>query len=73
MVEANKQYAVLSSNFAVPLDKLEALLTEMIPLDYNYDKDIMYFAKRSGISDLKLISGEALIANEVADRMKEKK
>jgi len=73
MVEANRKYAIISTNIAVPLDKLEVLLSDIIPLDYHYDKDVMYFAKRSGTADLRLISGEALIANEVAERMKEKK
>ena len=72
MVEADKGYALLR-NIAVPVDMLELIAKHGFSVDYDYvDNDYRYRPK-DVVSDINLISGEQLIANQIAHRMEKDK
>lgn len=69
MVDAEKGYALLSS-VAVPVEMLAELAKCGFTVDYDYnDGDYRYRPKQDGIDSIKLISGQQLIANQIAYRM----
>lgn len=68
MVEADKGYALLR-NIAVPVELLDLIAKQGFSVDYDYvDNDYRYRPK-DVVSDINLISGEQLIANQIAHRM----
>ena len=71
MIDANMQYVVISTNIAVPVSKLESVVASVIPMDYDYDDGVKYRPRGDGLADLKIISGEQLLANQVAYRLKQ--
>lgn len=74
MVDADKGYALLQ-NVAVPVEMLAEIASKGFTVDYDYHEgDYRWRAKSDGVSSVNLISGEQLIANQIAYRMsKEKK
>ena len=73
MVDADKGYALLQ-NVAVPVEMLAELAKYGFTVDYDYnDGDYRWRPKSGGISSVNLISGEQLIANQIAYRMEKDK
>ena len=69
MVDADKGYALLR-NIAVPVEMLELIAKSGFSVDYDYaDNDYRWRPKADGISEVNLISGQQLIANQIAHRM----
>jgi hypothetical protein len=68
MVEADKGYALLR-NIAVPVDMLELIAKHGFSVDYDYNDNDYRWRPKGMVSDINLISGEQLIANQIAHRM----
>jgi hypothetical protein len=69
MVDADKGYVILQQ-IAVPVDFLDMLAKHAINIDYDYkDNEYRYRPKGDGIDSCKLISGAALVANQIAHRL----
>lgn len=72
MVEADKGYALLR-NIAVPMDMLELIAKHGFSVDYDYNDNDYRWRPKGMVSDINLISGEQLIANQIAHRMEKDK
>lgn len=72
MVEADKGYALLR-NIAVPVDMLELIAKHGFSVDYDYNDNDYRWRPKGMVSDINLISGEQLIANQIAHRMEKDK
>jgi hypothetical protein len=72
MVEANKGYALLR-NIAVPVEMLELIAKNGFSVDYDYNNNDYRWRPKDVVSDINLISGEQLIANQIAHRMEKDK
>jgi hypothetical protein len=72
MVEANKGYALLR-NIAVPVEMLELIAKNVFSVDYDYNNNNYRWRPKDVVSDINLISGEQLIANQIAHRMENDK
>lgn len=73
MVDADKGYALLS-NVAVPVEMLSLIAQNGFSVDYDYsDGDYRWRPKSDGVGSVNLISGEQLIANQIAYRMEKDK
>jgi hypothetical protein len=72
MVEADKGYALLR-NIAVPVEMLELIAKKSFSVDYDYNDSDYRWLPKGVISDISLISGEQLIANQIAHRMEKEK
>jgi hypothetical protein len=69
MVNEKEGYAILS-NIAVPISLMHELAKSSFSVDYDYvDNDYEYRPKGS-VDNIKLISGQQLVANQVAYRMR---
>jgi hypothetical protein len=68
MVEADKGY-VLLRNVAVPVEMLELIAKKGFSVDYDYSNNDYRWRPKDVVSDINLISGEQLIANQIAHRM----
>jgi hypothetical protein len=69
MVDAEKGYALLR-NVVVPVEMLPEIAKLGCSVDYDYsDSDYRWRPKADGISEVSLISGQQLIANQIAYRM----
>lgn len=68
MVEADKGYALLR-NIAVPVEMLELIAKKGFSVDYDYNNNDYRWRPKDVVSDINLISGEQLIANQIAHRM----
>ena len=68
MVEADKGYALLR-NIAVPVEMLELIAKSGFSVDYDYNDNDYRWRPKGVVSDINLISGEQLIANQIAHRM----
>jgi hypothetical protein len=72
MVEADKGYALLR-NIAVPVEMLELIAKKGFSVDYDYNNNDYRWRPKDVVSDINLISGEQLIANQIAHRMENAK
>ena len=72
MVEADKGYALLR-NVAVPVEMLELIAKRGFSVDYDYNDNDYRWRPKGVVSDINLISGEQLIANQIAHRMEKDK
>jgi hypothetical protein len=72
MVEADKGYALLR-NIAVPVEMLELIAKRGFSVDYDYNDNDYRWRPKGVVSDINLISGEQLIANQIAHRMEKDK
>ena len=72
MVEADKGYALLR-NIAVPVEMLELIAKSGFSVDYDYNDNDYRWRPKGVVSDINLISGEQLIANQIAHRMEKDK
>jgi hypothetical protein len=72
MVEADKGYALLR-NIAVPVEMLELIAKNGFSVDYDYNNNDYRWRPKDVVSDINLISGEQLIANQIAHRMENAK
>jgi hypothetical protein len=72
MVEADKGYALLR-NIAVPVEMLELIAKKGFSVDYDYNDNDYRWRPKGVVSDINLISGEQLIANQIAHRMEKDK
>ena len=72
MVEADKGYALLR-NIAVPVEMLELIAKNGFSVDYDYNNNDYRWRPKDVVSDINLISGEQLIANQIAHRMEKDK
>ena len=73
MVDADKGYALLQ-NVAIPVEMLAEIAARAFSVDYDYsDGDYRWRPKNDGIDSVKLISGQQLIANQIAYRMEKDK
>ena len=73
MVDADKGYALLS-NVAVPVEMLSLIAQNGFSVDYDYsDGDYKWRPKTDGVGSVSLISGQQLIANQIAYRMEKDK
>lgn len=68
MVEADKGYALLR-NIAVPVEMLELIAKNCFSVDYDYNDNDYRYRPKDTVGDIQLISGEQLIANQIAYRM----
>ena len=69
MVDAGKGYALLQ-NVAVPVEMLAEIASKGFTVDYDYHEgDYRWRPKSDGISNVSLISGEQLLANQIAYRL----
>jgi hypothetical protein len=72
MVEADKGYALLR-NIAVPVEMLELIAKNGFSVDYDYSNNEYRWRPKDVVSDINLISGEQLIANQISYRMEKDK
>jgi hypothetical protein len=72
MVEADKGYALLR-NVAVPVEMLELIAKRGFSVDYDFNDNDYRWRPKGVVSDINLISGEQLIANQIAYRMEKDK
>ena len=72
MVEADKGYALLR-NIAVPVEMLDLIAKQGFSVDYDYNDGDYRWRAKDVVSDINLISGEQLIANQIAHRMEKDK
>lgn len=72
MVEADKGYALLR-NIAVPVEMLDLIAKNGFSVDYDYNDNDYRWRPKGMVSDINLISGEQLIANQIAHRMEKDK
>lgn len=69
MVDKDKGYALLQ-NVAIPVEMLNELAKYGFNVDYDYHEgDYRWRPKSDGISNVSLISGEQLLANQIAYRL----
>lgn len=68
MVEADKGYALLR-NIAVPVEMLDLIAKKGFSVDYDYNDGDYRWRPKDVVGDINLISGEQLIANQIAHRM----
>ena len=72
MVEADKGYALLR-NVAVPVELLDLIAKQGFSVDYDYVDNGYRYRPKDVVSEINLISGEQLIANQIAHRMEKDK
>lgn len=73
MVDADKGYALLT-NVAIPVELLPEIAKCGFSVQYDYvDSDYRYRPSNGGVDSVRLISGEQLIANQIAYRMEKDK
>lgn len=72
MVKPEEGYAILT-NICLPVDLLLELAKQGFSVEYEYEHGDYKYRPASSVSSVKLISGEELIANQVAYRMKKEK
>lgn len=69
MVDEKEGYAILS-NIAVPISMMHELAKHGFSVDYDYVNSDYEYRPKGSVDNIKLISGQQLIANQVAYRMK---
>jgi hypothetical protein len=69
MVNKDKSYMILT-RIAVPTDMMDLIAKNALSIDYSYEGDGYEYYPKGAISDVTLISGEQLLANQIAQRMK---
>ena len=72
MVDADKGYALVR-NIAVPVEMLELIAKNCFSVDYDYKDSEYRWRPKELVGDIQLISGEQLIANQIAHRMEKDK
>ena len=72
MVDADKGYALVR-NIAVPVEMLELIAKNCFSVDYDYNDSEYRWRPKELVGDIQLISGEQLIANQIAHRMEKDK
>lgn len=69
MVDKETGYAIMHS-IAVPMDMLMEIAKRGFSVDYEYEDGEHQYRAKGTVENIKLVSGEQLLANQVAYRLR---